>query len=128
MRRGERREAFTAQSGQGQPHSAWTFVIGAALGEAGGDGAVGELDRAVRAQHEIIGDLSDRRAAPVAVTSNGQQELMLSRGESRRPCLSLAPVQEAPQTRAKFEQLLVGQVGGLTKAISLHDVVTRYRS
>jgi hypothetical protein len=61
---------------------------------------VDEADRAVVKEQKIVGDLSDGRTTTVSMSTNGQEELVLSGGETGRPCLVLTPTLEVPKTRA----------------------------
>jgi hypothetical protein len=60
----------------------------------------------VRAQQQVVGDLSDRRPAPVVMTLDREHELMLGRAQADRACLSLTPFFEAAEIRTKGEQTL----------------------
>ena len=66
------------------------------LDETCGNRPVNEAYCAVMAQEQIVGHLTHRRAPSVAVTPDGQEELMLGRGKTSLLCLLLAPAQEPP--------------------------------
>ena len=79
--------------------------------------AVDELDGAVVAQQEVIGDVSDRRAValdlgePIAgrVAAHRQQQLVLGTGQADAPGLRLAPPEESAEPITEVEE--AGEVG-----------------
>lgn len=74
---------------------------------------------AVVAQHQVIGHVGDGRRT-VEVAFDGEEELMLGRGESHVARRLLAPAQEAAQLFAEVEQPLIiglfGRCHGLIQA------------
>jgi hypothetical protein len=65
---------------------------------------VDQADRAVMAQEQVLGHVADRRAAPIGMTSNGEQQLVLGRRDAGRLGLLLAPAQEAAEPGTELEQ------------------------
>lgn len=109
MRIGERLDLLGPLVGQLDAHDALVFVVGRSLDEAGRDGAVDELHSAVVAQQQVLRHLADRRR--LAVTADGQQQLVLGAGEANRPRLVLAPVQEPSQPIPEGQQAFEVRVG-----------------
>ena len=108
----ERLELPGALIGEAQAHDAEVVGVLAARDQPGLLGAVDEPDRAVVAQHEVAGDVADRRPARVAVAADGEQQLVLGGREARGLGVLLAPAQEAAQTGAQLQQPSVVLVGG----------------
>jgi hypothetical protein len=62
-------------------------------------------------EEEVVGHLTDGRTASVPVAPDGQEQLVLSRRQSRRPSLVFAPPFKVAKTSAQGEEagiLLVG--------------------
>jgi hypothetical protein len=72
--------------------------------EPGGLGSIDQADCAVVAQQQVFGHVADGRPAPIGMTPNGEQQLVLSRRDAGRLGLLLAPAQEAPEPGAELEQ------------------------
>lgn len=72
--------------------------------EAARLGPVDELDRAVRAEQQIVGDLAHGRPTPIIVTLDRQHQLVLGGAEADLTRLPLAPLLEATEIRTKGEQ------------------------
>jgi len=70
-------------------------------------GSIDELDRAVVAQEEMVGDVADGGRRLVFVAADGEEQLVLLPGETGGAGLLVAPVQEAAQRRAEAEELAV---------------------
>ena len=70
-------------------------------------GPVDQLDRTVMSDEKTLGDLADRRPEVIAVPLDGEQELMLGRGEAQLLGLSLAVFQELPDRGPELQQPLV---------------------
>jgi hypothetical protein len=102
---GEGLDPSLADWGEQQPHDPLVVVVVHALDEPGGDGAVHELDDAVMAQEQVVGDLADRRRA-AAVAADCEEQLVLGRRQSDLLGLVLAPSLEAAQPVAEREQAL----------------------
>ena len=68
-------------------------------------GAVDELDGGVVPREEVAGQVPDGGVAGMA--ADGQEQLVLGRGEAGGPGLLLAPVQEPAQPVAEAEELRV---------------------
>jgi hypothetical protein len=96
---------------EGEADDAVVLTIGDAAHESGLAGAVDELDDAVVAQQEMVGDLADRRRA--TVPADGEKQLVLGGRQSRALRLSLAPAKELAETVAELEQPLELGVGEL---------------
>ncbi len=62
-------------------------------------GPVHEPDRTVVAQQQVVGHLAHGRPAPVGVSMDGEEQLVLGRGEPGFLGLLVAPAQEAPKAR-----------------------------
>ena len=77
-------------------------VVTSSFEQSGGDGPIDELDDAVMAQEQVIGDVTDRGWR--AVAADREQELVLRTGETGRLGLFVAPVLEAAQTVAERQQ------------------------
>lgn len=84
-------------------HDPAVGVVPAPRHQAGRDAAVDQTDRAVVPQHQVLGDVADRRPAP-GVTADRQQQLMLCRGDADVVGPFGAPRQEPPQLIAELEQ------------------------
>jgi hypothetical protein len=105
-------ELACALVGEAQAHDAEVVVILAARDQSSLLGAIDEADRTVVAQDEVAGDIPDGRSARVAVTADGEQQLVLGRCEACGLSVLLAPAQEPAQTGAQLEQAPVVLVGG----------------
>lgn len=66
-------------------------------------GSVDQLDRAMRPEQEVVGDLSDRGAAPVVVPLHGEHQLVLRGADANLTSLPFAPTLEAAQVGTKRE-------------------------
>lgn len=88
------------------PHNALVRGVRRAADKSLTRRAVYQLDRAVVTEHEVVREVTDRRAGGIGVSANGQQQLMLSWRQSRGPCLSLAPTEKAAQPGPELEQML----------------------
>jgi hypothetical protein len=64
---------------EGDAHRSRIARVGAPPNEAGSDGPIDELHRAVVAQEEVGGDVTDRWSGVLAVPPHGEQKLMLRR-------------------------------------------------
>ena len=107
------REPGRAELGEGEAHHAAVVLIDAAADETIGDRSIDEFDHTVVLQEKVLGDVADRRVA--AMTPNRQEELVLSRGESRLACGRLAPAEELAKAVAELEQcgeVVVAQTSG----------------
>jgi hypothetical protein len=87
----ERLQLARAPFGQVQADHALVVCVGAAGYQSGGLGAIDESDGAVVAQQQVVGDVADGRAARVCVAADGEQELMMRRGQAGRLGLPFAP-------------------------------------
>jgi hypothetical protein len=79
----EGRESFQSLStsvGELQPDHPVVVVVAVSHDKASGIGPVDQLDRAVMAQEQVVGDFAHGRTARVAMAPNGQEELVLGRG------------------------------------------------
>jgi len=119
---GERLDSLGTCRRQAKAHDPLVVVVVDALDEPTGDGAVDELDHAVVAQQQVVGDLSDRRRR--AVAAYREQELVLCAGQADGFGLLLAPPLEAAEPITEGEQspeVLVTQA-----LSSLRHIGTRY--
>ena len=113
-------EARLTLGAEGEAHDSVIVRVDRTRDESGPLGAANQLDDAVVAQQEMVGDVSDRRRS--VVTPDGQQQLMLGRCEADGPGLPLRPPFEATQGVAEGEQLPEVRVG---QCVGTH-IVTRY--
>jgi H+/Cl- antiporter ClcA/CBS domain-containing protein len=106
--------------GEGQVHDAPVGIVATAHDQPGGDRTVDQPHRAVVLQHEVLGNVADGRRA-AAVAADGEQELVLRRGQPDRLRLLPAPGDEATQTVTELEEAGVPVVVqlGLSIEISL---------
>jgi hypothetical protein len=88
--------------------------------QAAGIGTVNKTDSAVVLEEQIVGYLSDGRAAGVTVSPYGQQQLMLGRSEAGGTGLALTPAFEVTEAGPKGQQSGVGLVG---QSHSCHDII-----
>lgn len=68
---------------------------------------VGELDRGVVAEEEIVGDVPDRRSLGITMAPDGEEELVLHVRQAPVPGLLFAPVIEATQLGTKGEEVSI---------------------
>jgi hypothetical protein len=98
-----------------QPEADHTVItrVADAFDEACSGTAVDELDGAVVAQQQMLGDVTDRRTVGRAesgvMTTHGEEQLVLGGGEAHPPRLGLAPAEESAQTVTEVEE--AGEVG-----------------
>lgn len=71
--RSERVELLASGLSEGHAHHAFAGRVGGPLYEAVGDRSVDQPDRAVMAEHEVLGDLAYRRPGRLRVPSDRQQ-------------------------------------------------------
>jgi CBS domain-containing protein len=95
-------------SGLGELHPDHPRVldVGAAPDEPGHRGAVDQLDRAVVAQQQVVGEVADGRRGVTGMPFDGDQQLMLDVGQADRLGLFLAPVLEPAQVHPEREEVL----------------------
>lgn len=98
-------ELCVAGGGERDAHDALA-AIAVALDQAVADGTVDQPDRAVVAQHQIVGDFADGRSGGVRMTPYREQELVL--GWRQTSCLGLmvTPADEAAQAGAQLQEML----------------------
>ncbi len=96
-----------ARRGELQADDPMVVRVAYPLDQLGRHRPVHQPDGAVVAQQEVVGDLTDGRAAAVRVPPDGEQELLLRRRQSRRLSLLLAPAHKAPQPGPQGQQILV---------------------
>ena len=97
-------QCFGAAGSEVQPDDPVVVAVLNPADEPGGLRSVDQPDRAVMAQEQVLGHVADRRTAPIGMTSNGEQQLMLGRRDAGRLGLLLAPAQEAAEPGAELEQ------------------------
>jgi hypothetical protein len=78
--------------------------------QSGGVCPVDQPHCAVVAQEEIRGDFPDRRTSRIGVALDGEEQLVLRRGEPCRSSLLGTPPLETPQPRAESKQLAVRRI------------------
>ncbi len=83
-------------------------------------GPVDQTYRTVMPEEQVVGDLADGRTPWVAVTSDGQEELMLGRSETRLLRLLFAPSLELTQAGPQGQQSSVDLV---RQSHSFHDII-----
>src|SRR5439155_23274129 len=118
MGEGQPGEERCGPLGQREPYDPAVVGVGVPLDEAGGDGAVHGTDGAVVADQQVLGHVADGGGA-AAVAPDGQEELVLGRGQAHRSGARLVPAQERTEAVAELEQLLVLDVGRRT-AVGWH--------
>src|SRR5690606_28838597 len=101
---GGRQRIDLASSGAGESEPNDPLVVGVvdALEQPRGLGAVDELHGAVMAKEQVLGHLADRRWR--AMSTNGEEELVLRAGETDRSRLVVAPPEEPAQPVAEAEE------------------------
>ena len=104
MGRGEGLEARRSRAGETHPDDPVIVWVTGSNDESCALGTIDEADDAVVAQEEVVGHFADRRAPLVTVTSDGEKELVLGRGEAGDARLLLAPPLEAPQAGPQCQQ------------------------
>lgn len=102
---GELRNAVLAQVGELQPHDAGVGAVSDATQQACAFGAVDEPNDAVVAGVEVLRRLADRGPVPIAVTFDGEEQLVLRMGQAYSTSLLVAPAVEPTQGRAKGQQV-----------------------
>jgi len=107
MRGGQRVQAFLAQLGQVQSHRPGVVPVRTAVEQTGGLGPVDQFDRAVVAQEQVPGDVTDRRSPRIGVAADGQQQLMPRRREPGRSGLLCAPAEKPAQPGPKAQEPFV---------------------
>src|SRR5581483_8291515 len=76
-----------------------------------GLGSIHEPHGAVVAEQEVAGDVGDGRPVGIRVSPDGEEQLVLGRGEAGGDRLLLAPPEEPPQPGSQTEEALVVLVG-----------------
>ena len=97
--------------------------IGAAPQQAGPLGPVDQLDGTVVAQHQVLGDVADRRVTIVA--PHGEEQLVLGGCQPGGAGLTLRPLLEPPQGVTEPQQLTEVVVGRGARVARRH-IVPRY--
>jgi hypothetical protein len=100
-------EKATAGGREGEADHAAVVRVDEALHEAGDLGPIDQLDGAVVAQEEVVGDVADGGRVGPGMAADGEQQLVLLGGEPDGGRLLTTPVQELAQCRAEGEQPLV---------------------
>jgi hypothetical protein len=105
MRSRQRDELGLTGPGEADADDALIGGIDVARDETGALGSIDQLDHAVVAEEQMLGDIAHRRrVCAVVVATDGQQQLVLGGGEPDGPRFLLTPVQEAAQTIAKGQE------------------------
>jgi hypothetical protein len=95
-----------ARAGQPDPDHAAVVGVRRPLHQPGGFGPVHELDRAVRAQQQVAGQVAHGRGPAVPVPLDRHQQLVLDMGQALGLSLVLAPAMEAAQGDPELQQPL----------------------
>ena len=103
----ERLEALAARRGELQADDPVVLGVAHPLDQLGRHGPVDQPDGTVMAQQQVVGDLADGRATAVGMPPDGQQQLVLRRGQPGPLRLLLAPADEAAQSGPQRQQILV---------------------
>jgi hypothetical protein len=94
-------ESFAPFGGQLQSHDAMVFLIPGSTNEPCCVGPIYQSDHAVVEEQQIVSHFPNGWAARIAVSTYGQQELMLGRGEFGCSRRILAPAFEMSKSSAK---------------------------
>lgn len=108
---GKHFQSLGALNGQMQAHHPMVIVVSSPSDQTRRVSTVDEPDGAVVQKEQVISDLSNSRATRITVSPNGQQQLMLSRRESRGTSLALAPALEMAKPGPQGQQAGVDLVG-----------------
>ncbi len=92
-------QPFGAVFGEMQSDNPAIVFVSVPIHQSRDNGAVNETHRAVVNEEQIVGYFSDRRTTGIAMPSDGQQQLVLSRSEARCARLALAPAFEVAEPR-----------------------------
>lgn len=111
MERGQAVEPFAAAGGKADPHDPLVGPIGMAANQPDGFRTVDEAHHAVVAQQHLLRQLADRWSCRAAPTADGQQKLMLRRGDPGLLSAILRPPQVAAEGVPEGRKLLVLAVG-----------------
>jgi hypothetical protein len=109
------RDQLLTGLGELDPGHPGVLGIRAAAHEARRFGPVHQAHRAVAAQQQVIGDLTDRRGNVAGMALYRHQELMLDMRQAYRTSLVFAPALEAAQRDPEREQVLGVQAGWLSQ-------------
>ena len=90
--------------GEHQPLPAMVVGVGHPAYKPAGLGAINQLDGRVVTELHPVGDVADCGWLVSFGPSNGQEELVLGRGQTGRPCRFLREIQERPQRTPKLRQ------------------------
>jgi hypothetical protein len=106
---GQRLQLGFSGCGEAEADDPLILRIAGPLHQAGAHGPIDQLDGAVVAQQQVLGDIADRRRA--TVSPDGEEELMLRSGDPDRLRLLLAPPQEAAEPVTKAQEALEVALG-----------------
>jgi len=95
-----------ALAGQADPDDAAVVPVRRPFHQPGGLGPVDKLDRAVRPQEQVAGQITHGGRQVAAVPFDRDQQLMLDMSQARGSRLVLAPALEPAQRNAELEELL----------------------
>ncbi len=107
VRGGQPVQPAGAVRGEPDPGDPAVAVVAPPLDQPGRFGPVDQLDRAVRPEQQVFGQVADGGRVGAGMALDGQQQLVLRRGEADLPGPRLRPAQEAAQPGAEGEQVLV---------------------
>jgi hypothetical protein len=114
VRPGQLPQDAVAFAGQPDPDHAAVVNVRRPLHQPGGFGPVHELDRAVRPQQQVAGQVADGGGHGPVVSLDRHQQLVLDVGQALGLRLVLAPALEAAQGDPEFQQpleVLLGKPG-----------------
>ena len=95
-----------ALAGQADPDHAAVVPVRRPFHQPGGLGPVDKLDRAVRPQEQVAGEISHRGRQVPAVSLDRDKQLMLNMGQALGLSLVLAPALETAQGDPELQQPL----------------------
>ena len=104
---GQRLQALAPRRGELQADDPVVLGVAHPLDQLGRDGPVDQPDGTVVAQQQVVGDLADGRATAIGMPPDGQQQLVLRRGQPGPLRLLLAPADEPAQAGPQRQQVLV---------------------
>lgn len=106
VRSGQGLQDPVAPCGDADAHDATVLRVGCSFHQARSFCAVDQLDRAVRPQQHVLGQIADSWRLLSGMALDRHQQLMLDVREARLPRLVLAPALKLSQRNAELEQLL----------------------